>query len=212
MKGTSAKVDDFEKSLLSVNRDRAREIVLSALEYGNPIEVAGNLVTKVLERIGAGWEKGDYSLSQVYMSGAICESIIDEVLPPMSPNRKNQPITAIGVFEDYHLLGKRIIYSSLRSGGFELIDLGGGLSVEKILKAVDEHHIEVLLLSVLMLPSALRIKSLIARLDPNKIKVVVGGAPFRFDPHLADEIGAYAMGKDSSDAFEIMKKLAEGRQ
>lgn len=72
------------------------------------------------------------------MSGIICEEIIDKILPPSDPQRKDQPKMAIGVFEDYHLLGKRIIYSTLRASGFELIDLGGGLNVELLVSIVEK--------------------------------------------------------------------------
>lgn len=144
------------------------------------------------------------ALSQVYMSSLICEKIIDKVLPPKSPNRINQPKTAIGVFEDYHMLGKRIIYSTLRASGIELIDLGGGLTIEKTTTLVKENKIEILLLSVLMLPSALRIKDLMNAIEPTGVKVVVGGAPFRFDHNLINEVGAHYFGNDSADALSIV--------
>jgi monomethylamine corrinoid protein len=200
---------NLERALLSLDKAESKRIVQKALEYGSPIEIASELITEALERIGTGWEQGDYSLSQVYMSGTICESIIDDVLPKNSPSRRNQPITAIGVFEDYHMLGKRIVYSALRASGIELIDLGGGLTIEKALKKIEENQIKILLLSVLMLPSALKIKGLIDELKGKDVKVIVGGAPFRFDPNLATEIGAFASGKDSSEAIVVMNKLLE---
>jgi monomethylamine corrinoid protein len=202
-------VADLERTLLSLDKTASKRVVQRALEYGSPIEIASELITETLERIGTGWEQGDYSLSQVYMSGTICEAIIDDVLPKNSPSRRNQPITAIGVFEDYHMLGKRIVYSALRASGIELIDLGGGLTIEKTLKQIEENQVKILLLSVLMLPSALKIKGLIDELKGKDVKVVVGGAPFRFDPNLATEIGAIASGKDSSEAIAIMNKLLE---
>ena len=38
------------------------------------------LVVPALERIGAGWEQGRVALSQVYMSGRICEELVDTLL------------------------------------------------------------------------------------------------------------------------------------
>ena len=135
--------------------------------------------------------------------------IIDKILPPKSPNRIDQPKMAIGVFEDFHLLGKRIIYSSLRASGIELVDLGGGLSVSKTVKLVKENKIEILLLSVLMLPSALRIKELMKQLTPLGTEVVVGGAPFRFDISLASEVGVKYVGNDSAEALAIVNSILD---
>lgn len=199
---------DFERALLTLDRNAAETIINKAVTNGNPVEVASELITDVLQRIGDAWEEGKVALSQVYMSGLICEESIDKILPPSSSHRKSQPKMGIAVFEDYHLLGKRIIYSTLRAGGFELMDLGNGLTTSNLKKIVKEEKIKVLLLSTLMLPSALRIKKLTSELAGSGIKIIVGGAPFRFDSELWKEVGADAMGKDSSEALEIAKNLS----
>ena len=82
------------------------------------------VVVPALEQIGLAWEKGDVALSQVYMSGRICEELVEQVLPPSDPDRKHQPRSAIVVLCDYHMLGKRIVYSQMRASGFELFDYG----------------------------------------------------------------------------------------
>ena len=118
-----------------------------------------NIVLPALERIGKGWEEGRVSLAQVYMSGRICEEVIDRILPPSHPQRKDQPPMAIVVLEDHHLLGKKIIYSALRASGYELLNYGQ-MDVETVVRNVKTDGIEILLISVLMLPSALKVKQL----------------------------------------------------
>ena len=201
---------EFERALLSLDKHKIVEIIRKAASERTPLEVAGSLVTQNLQRIGEMWEEGKVALSQVYMAGIICEEIIDNLLPPFSPFRIDQPKMAIAVFEDYHLLGKRIIYSTLRASGFELMDMGGGLKTDQIERIVKDEDIKILLLSVLMLPSALRVKELRKRLSSTDVKIVVGGAPFRFDSHLWKEVGADACGKDSSEALEIVTELTGG--
>lgn len=205
-------INDLERALILLDQNQAEKIVLNYVKESTPIHTAGTLISKTLKQIGDSWDKGDLALSQVYMSGIICEKIIDSVLPPKSPNRIDQPKMAIGVFEDYHLLGKRIIYSSLRASGIELVDLGGGLSVSKTVKLVEENKIEILLLSVLMLPSALRIKELMKQLSPLGTEVIVGGAPFRFDTSLANEVGVKYVGNDSAEALAIVNSILDNKQ
>ena len=200
---------NLERALLMLDKPASEKVFNDALAIGTPIEVVGELVSLALSRIGEDWENGKLALSQVYMSGVICEEIIDKVLPPQSPDRKAQPKMAIGVFEDYHLLGKRIIFSSLRASGFELSDLGGGLTIEKIVDFVQRDNIKILLLSVLMLPSALHVKALKDKLHNSDVKIVVGGAPFRFDSQLWKEVGADACGANVLEAVQIVSKLME---
>ena len=207
MKRSDYLKNDFERALLTLDRTAAEKIITEAVANGDPVEVASELITDVLQKIGDAWEEGKVALSQVYMCGLICEESIDKILPPSSPKRKSQPKMGIAVFEDYHLLGKRIIYSTLRAGGYELMDLGSGLTTAYLTRAVKDEHIKILLLSTLMLPSALKIKKLTSELAGSGVKIIVGGAPFRFDSELWKEVGADAMGKDSSEALAVVKKF-----
>ena len=209
MHNLAFKINELERALLTLDKEQAEQIVSDAVSQGSPLEIASELVLQTLQRIGDAWENGKVALSQIYMSGIICEEIIDKILPASDPLRKDQPKMAIAVFEDYHLLGKRIIYSTLRASGYELIDLGGGLTADSLVDIIREQKIKVLLLSVLMLPSALRIKELREKLKDSDVKIIVGGAPFRFDPLLWKEVGADGYGKDALEAIEVVTKLME---
>jgi monomethylamine corrinoid protein len=201
--------NQLERAFLTLDKEEAEKILNEALRSGSPLEIAGELVSLTLNRIGAAWEEGQLALSQVYMSGMICEELIDKILPPQSPDRKSQPKMAIAVFEDFHMLGKRIIFSTLRSSGYDLLDLGGGLHTDKLVEIVHKEKIKILLLSVLMLPSALHVKELKQKLNGTGVKIVVGGAPFRFDENLWKEVGADAFGKDPAQAIQIVSQMME---
>lgn len=201
--------NQLERAFLTLDKEEAEKILNEALRSGSPLEIAGELVSLTLNRIGAAWEEGRVALSQVYMSGMICEELIEKILPPQSPDRKSQPKMAIAVFEDYHMLGKRIIFSTLRSSGYDLLDLGGGLQIEKLIEIIHKEKIKILLLSVLMLPSALHVKELKQKLKGTGVKIVVGGAPFRFDENLWKEVGADAFGKDPAQAIQIVSQMME---
>jgi methanogenic corrinoid protein MtbC1 len=197
-------------ALLSIDRLAVKDILTQPYPNLSSYQVVEELVVPALESIGAGWETGTYSLSQVYMSGRICEEMVDFILPAGDPARRNQPKMAIVVLEDYHLLGKRIVYSVLRASGFELLNYGH-MDLEMLVKCALEDQVKILLISVLMLPSALRVKELRASLEMkgSKMKIVVGGAPFRFDHQLWREVGADAFGSTAVEAVEIVHRLIE---
>jgi len=201
--------EDFYSSLIFLDKIKAKEILGNFSSGKTLLPFIEKIVAATLIRIGKEWDEGIISLSQVYMSGKICEEIIDEVLPKESLKRKRQPKAAIVMLQDHHILGKRIVYSVLRASGFELEDWGYGQTVEEIIKKYDENKVEVLLISTLMLNSALKIKSLIPQLRKKneKIKVIVGGAPFIFDKDLWKEVGADAMGENASDAVRMFYEL-----
>jgi methanogenic corrinoid protein MtbC1 len=204
--------DALQKQLvlafLSVDRLAVKEILTQPYPVHNSIQLVEKLVVPALEAIGSGWESGQYSLSQVYMSGRVCEELVDFILPPSDKSRTTQPKMAIAILEDYHVLGKRIVYSVLRASGFELENYGR-MGVEELVHRVRQDQVKILLISVLMLPSALRVRQLRQRLDDENIavKIAVGGAPFRFDPQLWREVGADAMGSTATEAVEIVNRI-----
>jgi methanogenic corrinoid protein MtbC1 len=198
----------FEKALLSLDRLAVRRLVTESAGRLTAMELVDGVIVAALRSIGERWERGDTSLSQVYMSGRICEELVDRLLPPGDPQRKDQPPMAIAVLEDYHLLGKRIVYSVLRAGGFEIKDYGR-VTVDEVVSKVKSDQIRVLLISTLMLHSALRIREVAAKLKAEllDVKIVVGGAPFIFDTQLWRDVHADAMGASASDVTEIIQVL-----
>jgi len=202
---------EFEQALLSLDRLTARNMLMDSSRRFGSVQIADQLIGPVLERIGTGWEQGTVALSQVYMSGRICEELVDAVLPPGASDRRTHPKMAIAVLQDYHLLGKRIVYSMLRASGFELLDYGR-VAVDDLVHRAKDDGVEILLISTLMLPSALLVKEVREKLCQSgaNVKIVVGGAPFRFDDRLWKEVGAHAMGQNASEAMKIITRMAEG--
>lgn len=197
-------VDRFEQALLRLDKHEAQQIVTEADAASAPLVFTESVVATALNRIGDAWQNGDVALSQVYMSGRICEQLIDAILTPAVSARKKQPKMAVTVLGDYHLLGKRIVYSVLRSAGFELLDYGR-TEVNELVARVCRDGIEVLLISTLMYPSALRVKEVRAKLEElaYPVAILVGGAPFNLDGQLWREVGADAMGRTASEAVEL---------
>ena len=203
----------FLDALLDTDRQAAWRVLEQACQSAEPSEALDRLVTPVLERIGRRWEAGELALSQVYMSGRICEEFIERLLPPRDGHSAgSDPRVAIGVLEDHHALGKRMVLSVLRASGIPVRDYGSGLGVDELVERSRADGIEVLLVSTLMLRSALRIGDLVGALRSAAlpVKVVAGGAPFVCDRRLADDVGADAVGYSASDAVRIVRSLVRG--
>ena len=111
----------------------------SQLETARAVE---QWLMPALEQLGAGWERGDYSLSQVYLCGRLCETLVDEWLP-LPVDSTAPPCLALAVLDDYHLLGARLVYSVLRSGGLP-VRAYGRQTVEGLVQHVRQDGIQVL--------------------------------------------------------------------
>jgi methanogenic corrinoid protein MtbC1 len=196
-------------ALLAIDRVAAREIVLDngQATFGR-IE---NLVVPTLEEIGLGWEQGNVSLSQVYMASRIAEQLIDELLAPGAATSLDQPPIGIIALEDHHLLGLRIVHSALRAAGFSVHSYGK-CTVAQAEEYADKDGLRLLLVSVLMLPAALRIRDLTTRFAgwTSPPTVIAGGAPFRFDERLPAEVGVDLVGCSATDAIALVHRALGG--
>ena len=203
--------EQFEKALLSLDRLKTRTLVTEASALMTPLEIVDQVIVAALTRLGTSWESGDVALAQIYMSGRICEELVDNLLPPSDPQRKDKPPIAIAALNDYHLLGKRIVYSVMRAGGYDLKDYGR-VTVDEIINKAKTDEIRVLLISTLMLNSALHVKDVVAGLKTAglNVKVIVGGAPFIFDAQLWREVGADAMGRSAAEVPGIIRMIMGG--
>lgn len=200
----------LEKSLLSLDRLEVKKLITGEDGRSHSLDEIEKVIVPALENIGRGWEKGRVSLSQVYMSSRLCEELIDILLSSASPASNEKPRIAITLLEDYHLLGMHIVYSVLRASGIHVLSYGRR-EIPDIIALVRDDGIQILLVSVLMLRTALRVRELRAGLENAgcKVKLIVGGAPFRLDNQLWREVGADATSDTAAGAVAVVKSMME---
>lgn len=198
----------FEKALINYDKLEVNKILQHFLAEKNGIDFIDEYIVKSLTSIGEKWERGEVALSQIYMSSRLCEEIASSILEEKNFIIKNAKPIAIVTLEDYHTLGKKIVSAVVRSSGFDLIDYGSISRLEEIIKKVTEDRIKILMISVLMYPSALKIKKISQMLHEkdHSIKILVGGAPFLMDSTLWEEVGADKMGKSAADNIPIIEQ------
>lgn len=210
----SARLDEFESALLALDRVRVTELLDAVAASQTPLLAVESLIRPALERIGKLWEDNRCALSQVYMSGRICEEMVDILLGPAVTTPRIAPGNArlaLAVLDDYHLLGKQIVRTVLRAAGWPVLDYGRQTVAELVARTCAD-QIDILMISTLMLPSALQVREVTTQLRTvsPRTRIVVGGAPFRFDPELWKEVGADAMGMNAAEAVAIVERLSGG--
>lgn len=199
--------------LLEFDKKSALSLFDRAAKSDNFVEFFSQTVSSALEKIGKMWENGTVSLSQVYMSGKICEELVNHFFKEGTLRKNSSLKVAAVTFEDHHNLGKKIVKSVIRSVGYEVDDLGSGKGADEIAEICKEKNYDVLLLSTLMLDAAMNVKGLIEKFRENRIstKVIVGGAPFFLNRELWKKVGADGVGFSASDALAILEKIERGQ-
>ena len=110
---------------------------------------------------------------------------------------------------DLHDIGKNIVIMMLEGAGFQVIDLGVDIDVEKVVAKVIKIRPQVLGLSALLTTTMPEMKRVIEELGArglrDRVKVMVGGAPV--DAAFAEKIGADGYGKDAAQAMALARSF-----
>lgn len=199
-------VEDLISALITMDRLGIREILNPEDGTVNKERIIDTIIVPALEEIGRRWEEGTLAISQVYMAGILIEETITTIFPEIESDRPDKKKIATVVLEDYHMLGERIVTAHLIGAGYAPVRYGRR-DVQEVLSLVVRDNIRYLLISTLMLPSALKIKEVTTGLAGKGVKVIVGGAPFRFDPDLGNEVGADRVCFTASDAVTAIREL-----
>lgn len=200
-------VQALESALLRSDSAGAREILRGSCHPDEPYACISTLIEPALRSIGEQWALGDAALSQIYVSGRICEEYIRSLPVPVSGIRQDQPKIGIVVLEDFHTLGKETVLAALHASGYRVEDYGAGTTVPELLELIKRDGIKVLFISALMLRAALEVRHLMDGIHDEGIpvRVIVGGAPFLFDEQLWQEVGADAFAHDAAEAVALLE-------
>ena len=112
---------------------------------------------------------------------------------------------------DLHDIGKNLVAMMIESAGFEVIDLGVDVPVEKFLSAYEENPgTKIVACSALLTTTMPALQETVTALNAapwrSQVKVMVGGAPITQE--FADKIGADAYTPDAASAAKKAKELA----
>ena len=198
----------FKEALLAVDKAQCTSVLQELGKSAHNLLPIAEIISESLQDIGDEWEAGDVSLAQVYMSGVICEELFEKYVPESRTDLSGKQKVAMVVLADRHALGKRIVEATLRAHGYEIIDFGCGLDVEEVVALVKQHDIKLLLVSTLMLHAALKVEALKEKLVASgcETRIIVGGAPFRFDPDLWKRVKADGFCFNAMEAVEFLKR------
>jgi trimethylamine corrinoid protein len=201
-------------SIIKADKEMARQAAREVIEQKmDPVEAIEKGLSRGMEIIGDRFSKMEVFLRELLMAAQTFDAAM-EVLEPEIAAQKRE-VTARGtivmgtVKGDVHSIGKDIVVTMLRTGGFEVHDLGVDISPLSFVDAAQKNHADVIALSSLMTTTMPGQKEVIEVLREMGLKdqyrVIVGGGPV--NQQWADQIGATA-----TDAVSLAKGLLAERK
>ena len=171
-----------------------------------------------MDVVGEKFRRNEYYVPQVLLSARAMYAGLDLLKPLITASAKADDYygtVVIGTAQgDLHDIGKNLVAMMLEGAGFKVVNLGRDVAPDAFVKAVDEHHAQIVGISALMtttMPAMKRTIDALARAGMRgRVKVMIGGAPV--SQAYADEIGADGYARDSTLAVVKAKELLGVRE
>ena len=203
------------EAMVNMKEKEALEITEQLIEDGeDPMNIL-NACKDAMTVVGERFEKGEFFLPELVMAGEMLSQISAIVKPKITGSTETEHLgkVIIGTVEgDIHDIGKDIVVFMLDVNGFEVLDLGIDVPIQKFVDAIKDFKPAVVGLSGFL---TLAFDSMKGTVDAIKeaglrdnIKIMIGGG--QIDDEVRKYSGADAYGSDAMDAVKLSKQWILG--
>lgn len=212
----------YNVAVFETDKAAALAVVDNALRDGISAEdIVFKVVIPAVEEMMAGITRDpDANLAQHFMTAQIAAEVTERMLTKFShpPEIIGRVIigTAAG---DLHSLGKRIVTGCLKALMVDVIDVGVNVPAEKFVDAALAHDAQVIAISAMMVHTATgengcrKVRQILRERGlESRIKLAVGGAPYRFDNELYKSVGADGWAADGISAGKVIVDLIRAQR
>ncbi len=211
--------DAYLEALFDTNKSAALKIVQDSLDQGiSPEEMIFDIVLPAMEKmIGGMITNSVVTLSQHYLASQIADEVTDRLIPLFEKVPEVQGHVVIGSsFSDFHGLGKKIVIGCLKARMFNVTDLGLNVTPERFVEEALSQGAEVIGISSMMIHTATgeRGPKMVRKLLKEqglekKIRIIVGGAPYRYHDQLYRQVGADGWCDTAAGAPELVANMVK---
>jgi methanogenic corrinoid protein MtbC1 len=187
-------------------------MVEAALAEGvDPVAILNEGMISAMGIVGEKFQKSEIFVPEMLVAARAMKKGV-EVLKPKLAGKANISLgkCIIGtVYGDLHDIGKNLVSLMIESSGFEVLDLGVDVSIDKFIDAIKENpDAKLVALSCLLTTTMPALRETAAAIKGSGLKgfrLIVGGAPVTQE--FANQIGADGYSPDAAGAAQVAKKL-----
>jgi len=206
---------DFEtlkNAIISGDGDAAQSQTNALVAEGKSArEILDEGLLPGMDVVGQRMKNGECFIPEVLLSARTMQSCLDIIKPLLGEGDSASVGTIVlGTVEgDMHDIGKNLVGMLLEGAGFQVVNLGKGVTADGFVAAVKEHKPQILGMSGLLTTTIPKMGVTINALKDaglrDGLKVICGGAPV--SEAFCNEIGADAYGPNAAIGVERCKEL-----
>ncbi|MDP8299087.1 MAG: homocysteine S-methyltransferase family protein [Candidatus Tantalella remota] len=211
----------LKKCIFDRNKTGIIPLVDEARETIKPEDIINDVLMVAMREVGDRLDSGEMVLPYVLQSAEVMRKAIEyleEFLLVSSAGSRGKVLLAT-VAGDVHDIGKNLVRMILHNNGFEILDLGKQVPVEKIVEEARKNNVDAVGMSALLVSTARHMKTCVQSMHDAGLDypILIGGAPV--NENFAKEIsylndssiykGGVFYARDAFTGLKIMQALMD---
>ena len=204
-----AKIDELKVAVEKGKAKLVPGLVQAALDEGTaPVDVLNAMIDS-MGVVGENFKNGTIFVPEMLIAAKAMKKGVEVLKPHLASGAAGAlgKVVIGTVAGDLHDIGKNLVAMMIESAGFEVVDLGVDVPVEKFVAAASEEGVKIVACSALLTTTMPALEATVAALKAagKDYKIMVGGAPI--NQAFCDKVGADAYTPDAATAAKKAKEL-----
>jgi 5-methyltetrahydrofolate--homocysteine methyltransferase len=204
--------DELKRAIIEGDDQKALSLTKTHLKEGTAaLDIMQKGLIPGMDVVGQRFRAYEMYLPEVIQCATAMKGAMDELKPHLAQSEDASlgKIVIATIEGDVHDIGKNLVSMMLEGAGFDVIDLGVDVSVDRIIESAREASADVIGLSALLTVTMIGLEPAIRKIKDNieGMKVMVGGAPITKE--FADKVGADGFAPDALRAINLAKSLID---
>jgi methanogenic corrinoid protein MtbC1 len=204
-------IDMLKIAMADLDEDVAIQLVKDAIERGEDALVLLRACQDGMTEVGRRFEREDYCVSELMMSGEIFTSVAEILAPALKAcgGGTSAGTVIMGTVKgDIHNLGKDIVINMLKAANFAVIDLGVDVSPQTFVAKLRSSGARVVGMSGLLTLTFDSMKETVESIRTaglrDRVKIMIGGRPV--NASVCRYVGADDWSTDAQKAVRLARE------
>jgi MerR family transcriptional regulator, light-induced transcriptional regulator len=198
---------DWVRACLNFDEPRAEQMLAQAFALFPLNTVVLDVLLRGLAEIGDGWYRGDVTVQQEHFASALAVRRLQAlIVASPAPTRAERIVLACPP-EEQHTVSLHVINLFLRRQGWEVMDLGANVPLDRLESTAANLHPQLLIASAQHLVTAQTLQTMSLTVTRLKIPVAYGGSIFNRLPALRHHVAGHFLGEDLSGLTSTVQAI-----
>ena len=205
--------EQLRQLILQGRKEETPNLTRQLLDAKTPLEIVNEAFIPALDEVGQKFEAGTLFLPQLMQSAEAvkgAQEVLKDYTAAQGETASNQGRVLLAtVAGDIHDIGKNIVKMIMENYGFQVVDLGKDVPIEKVVATIQEEDIKLVGLSALMTTTVQNMKATIKAVRDAGLECtfIVGGAVL--NEGYREFVGADYYAKDALESVKYAQAFFE---